>query len=372
MDEAGFERAGQRRVRRVAPIDYPRRGQAKPPTAQHLTVVACIGTEDAPVPPLIIFKGDSPNIQESWTAAHNPYGPSMVACVTKSGWINSFIALKWLQHFDKATKGRADEGRLPRLLYLDGHSTHVAIEFLEAAWDANITIFILPANLSAVLQPLDVDFFNPLKAAYHKKLDAFMLGNGANPVPKGAIWPWLQYAWMQTTSQRQIRGAWCKAGLWPISKCILCPQTAFRGNTPPLQLAAAQPTTPITPCSLRILRHNRSAVRQGRFDAMETLSKTEKMLEILLSRDALNSKRLEALEAAQELNQALHNKRKRQTFPLGGFLDPTHRNSQDHQANKKAATKGRKGKERAVQRELAVVASSEAGTDTSEDPLTLW
>ena len=124
MDEAGFERAGQRRVRRVAQINHPRRGQAKPPTMEHLTVVACVGTSDAPIPPLIIFKGDCIDGQESWTAARDSTGAEMVACITQSSWNNSVVALQCNKHFDLATKARGHTGRAPRLLYHDGHRTH--------------------------------------------------------------------------------------------------------------------------------------------------------------------------------------------------------------------------------------------------------
>jgi hypothetical protein len=44
-------------------------------------------------------------------------------------------------------------------------------------------ICVLPANLSAILQPLDVDFFNSINIAYDKQLDEYMLGNGVNPIP---------------------------------------------------------------------------------------------------------------------------------------------------------------------------------------------
>ena len=59
---------------------------------------------------------------------------------------------------------------------------------------------------------------------------------------------------------------------------------------------------------------------------METRLKIEKMVEILLARCALITRRVlvEALEAAQQLNRVLHKKMKRLTYPLGGILDLTH------------------------------------------------
>lgn len=63
--------------------ESPQSGQST--SMQHLTVVACIGTSDAPVSPLVIFRGDCNDGQESWTAARDFNGAEMVACVTKSG-----------------------------------------------------------------------------------------------------------------------------------------------------------------------------------------------------------------------------------------------------------------------------------------------
>jgi hypothetical protein len=332
----------------------------------HLTVVACIGTFDAPIAPLVIFRGDCNDGQVSWTAARDPNGAEMVACVTKSGWINTFIAVQWLKHFGCATQARANGA--PRLLYLDGHSTHISVEFLEAAWQANISICVLPANLSAILQPLDVDFFNPLKMAYHKRLDNYMLGNGTNPVPRGAFWPWFQKAWTATTSQRQIRGAWRKAGLWPANKSILI---GFRPQTPLRELATPA-IGPKTPCSLRILQSNRSAVRTGHYNAKDALEKAEKRVEVLLCRDAVTLRRLAAVEAAQELNKQVLGKRKRQIYPRGALLNPEHQNSQEFQEQKSASKQRKKGKKRAVTLQQTPTPSYRETSESSEDPLNDW
>ncbi|CCG85065.1 protein of unknown function [Taphrina deformans PYCC 5710] len=104
MDEAGFQLAFSRKTIKVAPKSYTKSQQARAESSEHVTVVAAIGVTDAPVPPLIIYRGQQ--LQESWF--NNNEDVSMRAIVTDSGWSNDYIALKWLiEVFEPATKDRA-------------------------------------------------------------------------------------------------------------------------------------------------------------------------------------------------------------------------------------------------------------------------
>ena len=81
--------------------------------------------------------------------------------MTESGWNNGFMMKKWLTEcFDPYTKPCAGSNR--QLLLIDGPKFHCSMEFIEACWSLDIICLLLPANLSAVFQPLDVDFFNHL------------------------------------------------------------------------------------------------------------------------------------------------------------------------------------------------------------------
>jgi hypothetical protein len=159
MDESGFKLALPRRQRKIAPRDHPHNGQSLPGGPQHVTVVACIGVTSAPVPPLLIYPGK--HVQTAWTAVKHPE-PRQITTTSHSGWTNGYIHKKWLETvFEPYTR---QFGR-NRLLILDGHDSHIKVDFLEACWARGIACLILPAHLSGVLQPLDVNFFNPLKAA---------------------------------------------------------------------------------------------------------------------------------------------------------------------------------------------------------------
>jgi len=132
--------------------------------------------------------------------------PKMMAAVSESGWINGYLVQRWLKDcFNPATQNRANGAQ--RLLFLDGHNTHTQVSFLEACWDRNIVCVILPAHISNIFQPLDVDFFNTLKLAYHRQVDSYQLGSNAVSVPRSFVYRWIQRSWMPTANSRQIRAA---------------------------------------------------------------------------------------------------------------------------------------------------------------------
>ena len=94
-----------------------------------MTVIACIGVDSAPVPPLVIYKGET--VQTSWFGINEPDVPQLFQA-TASGWSNSFMARLWIEQvFDLHTKDHAPAGKY-RLLLLDGLLSHINVDFLDA------------------------------------------------------------------------------------------------------------------------------------------------------------------------------------------------------------------------------------------------
>lgn len=187
MDETAFELSSSRRVRRVAPRTHPRNGQAVPPSNEHITSMACIGIDSASFPPFTIYHGAQ--LQKCWSKAREEGGRvRQLAITTNSDWINSYVMLKWLEDaFDPFTRDTASGRRDRRLLILDGAEPHTKVDFLEACWARNIVVLLLPAKMCGRFQPLDVDFFNTLKAAYHRQVDAYQLGSSLRGWPRGCF-----------------------------------------------------------------------------------------------------------------------------------------------------------------------------------------
>ena len=63
-----------------------------------------------------------------------------MATVNTSGYINKYTAMRWLEDcFDPSTRRRA--GGSQRVLFLDGHDSHVQVEFLEACWRRTLCVW---------------------------------------------------------------------------------------------------------------------------------------------------------------------------------------------------------------------------------------
>ena len=78
--------------------------------------------------------------------------------------MNTVLGIEFIKFFDEATQDVAAEG--PWLLQLDGHGSHLSLEFLLYAKDHHIIVLGYPPHCTHLLQGLDVVVFSPLKYAY--------------------------------------------------------------------------------------------------------------------------------------------------------------------------------------------------------------
>ncbi|EJU03211.1 CENP-B protein [Dacryopinax primogenitus] len=101
---------------------------------------------------LVTWYADN-NIPEDW-----------VVKPTDKGWTDNTTGLEWLMHFNKCT----ENCRIGQycVLVLDGHRSHVTVEFNQYCKDHNIVPLCLPPHSSHYTQPLNAIVFRPLKQAY--------------------------------------------------------------------------------------------------------------------------------------------------------------------------------------------------------------
>lgn len=57
-----------------------------------------------------------------------------------------------------------------KILFLDGHTSHISIPLTQFANEHNVTIMCIPAHTSHALQPLDVGEFNDANTIGNKRL----------------------------------------------------------------------------------------------------------------------------------------------------------------------------------------------------------
>lgn len=86
--------------------------------------------------------------------------PGTLGLSAPTGWINSELFLKVMEHFFKHTNSSRDN---PSLLLLDNHELLISV--LKFAKYNGVTILTIPLHSTNKLQPLDVDVYNPSSLA---------------------------------------------------------------------------------------------------------------------------------------------------------------------------------------------------------------
>ena len=121
------------------------------------TVVCSTNASGAYVPPMFIFKGKNMNIRLMKNCTHGAIGVT-----SPSGWIDKDLFVRYLKHFVAYVKPTESQ---PVVVILDGHRSHKSIEAVEFARANHVHLITIPPRTSHRLQPLDLTFFGPLKAA---------------------------------------------------------------------------------------------------------------------------------------------------------------------------------------------------------------
>ena len=164
MDEKGFLISLIGRSRRI----FSRRQWEKKEvraslqdgSREFLTLLACCCADGSSLPPSLIYAAKKGAIRSSWVEDIKAGEHEVFVLSSPTGWLNNDVGLAWLEQvFDRYTKQRL--GRW-RLLILNGHRSHVTMEFIDYCDRHRILLIILPPYLTHTLQPLDVVLFKPL------------------------------------------------------------------------------------------------------------------------------------------------------------------------------------------------------------------
>jgi hypothetical protein len=219
MDEKGFLLGRLNKVRRIFSKDLKGSGKllgaVQDGSRDWLTVAATICADGTALAPLLIYQSDAGTIQDSWLRDFDPEEQDCFFSSSPSGWTSDEIGSKWLQElFDTRTAAKAR--RNWRLLFVDGHGSHVTTEFLQKALEKKILVVIYPPHTTHRLQPLDVGCFAPLATYYSQSLESF--SNSSEGLTRmsqkeffGVFWP----AWQKAFTEANIKSSWKKTGLVP-------------------------------------------------------------------------------------------------------------------------------------------------------------
>jgi hypothetical protein len=161
VDETGItmvQREHQKAVslkdkRQVASLTSAERGNL-------CTLIACMNTAGACVPPMLIFSRKNMNPELMAGAISYCHPPS---------WIQQHSFTQWLQHLLSFAKPTNED---PAVLVFDGHCSHTRnLDVIDMARENHVSLVCLPPHSTHRMQPLDVAFMRLFKTYYTQEMD---------------------------------------------------------------------------------------------------------------------------------------------------------------------------------------------------------
>lgn len=176
---------------------------------QLITAVCCVSAGGNYVPPALIFPRKRQKIE-----LLNGAPPQSILMVSDSGFINSELFVEWLKHFQKHVSASLEQ---PVLLILDNHSTHISLPAVLFCRASGIHMLSLPPHASHKLQPLDVAVFGPLKTAYAKEADNWLVSHPGRTITQYQVAGLFGNAYNRIASIDKACKAFSATGIWPFN-----------------------------------------------------------------------------------------------------------------------------------------------------------
>jgi hypothetical protein len=195
--------------------------------------MACICGDGSSLPPGLLFASANSSIQSSWVEGIQAGKHNAFISSSPNGWSNNDIGLAWLEQvFDRYTREKAEKDRRAwRLLILDGHGSHVTMDFIDYCDQNRILLMVLPPHSTHTLQPLDVVMFKPLSTAYSNALVQHLHNaQGLVPIVKGDFFPLFWEAWTISFREELVLTAFKATGIWPTNAEVILER--FTYSTP--------------------------------------------------------------------------------------------------------------------------------------------
>jgi hypothetical protein len=201
-----------------------------PENREWASIIECVSATGRKLRCSVIFKGKS--LQSTWFPA---IIPEWLYITLENGWTSNKIGAEWLQRVFLPETALLDDRW--RMLILDGHGSHISLDFLWACKQNKVYLLFLPAYSSHVLQPLDLSVFSVVKRFYRQQIQALSYLNDAAPVKKERFITAYYHARERAITERVIRAGWATAGICPfnIDRVVNSSQVSQRPITPPRQ-----------------------------------------------------------------------------------------------------------------------------------------
>ncbi|KAL2097892.1 hypothetical protein ACEWY4_007099 [Coilia grayii] len=168
-------------------------------------VDCCASAAGEVIPPFVIFEKCLPS-----TAYSLEGPPNALYGVSDTGYMDSDLFLKWLEHFVRYARQER-----PLLLFMDQHEAH----------------------------PLDVSVYGPLKAAFTDMARCLGLVRDNLTIGKRNFTPVLKVALEQACNPHNIRSGFRKTGLFPLDRKAVDESKLVKGLHRPSDASSTSPSS---------------------------------------------------------------------------------------------------------------------------------
>ena len=117
------------------------------------------------------------------------------------------------------------------MIVLDGHESHLSVEFEKFCKQKNIITLCLPAHSSHLTQPLDIGCFSVLKRSYGRELEAFIKAH-INHITKTEFLLAFKAAHFNTMTAANVKAGFRGAGLVPYDPQAVLSKIDVKLRTP--------------------------------------------------------------------------------------------------------------------------------------------
>lgn len=152
--------------------------------------------------------------------------------------------MAWLKWFDSQTRPKAEAAGCKRILHIDGHKTHTALEVDDYAAENGIILLGYPPKTSHALQGLDRVHFARVKILWGSEVQRLEEALSVEEVRKEHILRVLHSVWQKVFTAENNRKAFETTGL---TRPVQPDQLSSRMTAPSVEFSTTQSSLPLPP-----------------------------------------------------------------------------------------------------------------------------
>ncbi|RAL67200.1 hypothetical protein DID88_007977 [Monilinia fructigena] len=192
-----------------------------------ITAFECVNAAGKALSPMVIFKAQNTN--SAWIPKDTPQ--SWQFSTSTNGWTSNSHGLEWLKRVFEPESKKVSGDR-PRLLIMDGHSSHITGSFIAFCIEKDIDLLILPPHCSHLLQPLDIAVYGPMKRYHALEVDRYSRA-GVKRIQRAEWVGLFQNIRKKALNSSNIKAGWRGAGLVPFAPRKVLDSLPFNSSQQP-------------------------------------------------------------------------------------------------------------------------------------------